>query len=515
MKIKDIFLSAFSGLLLVLAFPKFNLEILAWVAFIPWLWATRKKSPLLAAYLGLITGFVFFTGLLYWVYGVLTEYGHLPGPVGIFFLIVLNAYLAIYFSVFSFLLRYIAERIEFSETLFAPFFWVSLEYLRGIVFSGFPWGLLGYSQFLFPSMVQISDVTGVYGVSFLIVLVNVSLFRLTQSLLDQARSQALKEVVAAVIIVALTVIYGQMRLINLNQGIKGEKPFFVSLIQGNIRQDMKWEPQFQEETVRIYSDLTHQVGRQQPDLIIWPETATPFFFQSAYFFQSRILELAQQTSVPLLFGSPAFERTGSRINYFNSAFLISPEKKILGRYDKIHLVPFGEYAPLSSLLAFTRDIIGAIGDFTPGKGIQNLALPWGKFGVLICYEAIFPNLTRRFVEQGAEFLVNITNDAWFGRTSAPYQHLSMVTLRAVENRVFIARAANTGISAFIDSGGRIFLSSGLFTRESLSGKIYLNKSRTFYTKWGDLFAYTCLSFTGFLLIFFRSKRGSCVERSSR
>jgi apolipoprotein N-acyltransferase len=515
MKLKDIFLSVLSGFLLILTFPKFNLEILAWVALIPWLWAINKKTPSQAAYLGLIAGLVFFTGLLYWIYVVLTEYGHLPGPASIFILIVLTAYLALYFSGFAFLLRWAAGKIEVPETLFAPPLWVSLEYLRGILLSGFPWGLLGYSQFLTLRMVQISDLTGIYGVSFIIVLANVSLYRWAVISLDRGWKPGLKEILGAGIILAMTGIYGQGKLIGLDQKTESEKSFLVSLIQGNIRQDMKWEPQFQEETVRIYTGLTHRVKPQRPDLVIWPETATPFFFQSAYPFQSRILELTHQLGVPILFGAPAFERDGPRINYFNSAFLISPEKKILGRYDKIHLVPFGEYAPLSGILGFTRDIIGAIGDFTPGERVHNLTLPWGKFGVLICYEAIFPDLTRRFVKQDAQFLVNITNDAWFGRTAAPYQHLSMATLRAVENRVPIARAANTGISALIDAGGRVLISTNLFTRETLSGKIYLSKSRSFYTEFGDLFAYLCLGFTAFFLILIRYRRGYRVERRTR
>jgi apolipoprotein N-acyltransferase len=515
MKIRDLSLSALSGFLLILAFPKFNLEILAWGAFIPWLWAIKKKSPLQAAYLGLIAGFVFFTGLLYWIYVVLTEYGHLPGPVSIFFLIVLTAYLALYFSAFGFLLRWAADKIDLPETLFAPPLWVSLEYLRGILFSGFPWGLLGYSQFLTLPMVQISDITGIYGVSFIIVLVNVSLYRMVSASFDHGWKPALKELLAAGFILAMTGLYGEWRLIDLDKKAKNEKSFIVALVQGNIRQDIKWDPQFQEETVKIYTELTHQVKSQHPDLIIWPETATPFFFQDSFLFQSRILELSRQMGVPLLFGAPAFDRDGPKIKYFNSAFLISPEKKILGRYDKVHLVPFGEYAPLSGVLGFTRDIIGAIGDFTPGAGVHPLNLPWGKFGVLICYEAIFPDLTRRFVERGSQFLVNVTNDAWFGRTAAPHQHLSMATLRAVENRVPIARAANTGISAVIDSGGRVVQATDLFTREFLSGKIIINKSRTFYTEFGDLFTYLCVGFTLLFFIFIRRKGFYRVERSTR
>jgi apolipoprotein N-acyltransferase len=215
----------------------------------------------------------------------------------------------------------------------------------------------------------------------------------------------------------------------------------------------------------------------------------------------------------LLFGSPAYGRKGRETHYYNSAFLISPEGKEAGRYDKIHLVPFGEYAPLSGLLGFTRDIIGAMGDFQPGEEVRNLAVPQGKFGVLICYEAIFPDLTRQFVDRGARFLVNITNDAWFGRTAAPYQHISMATLRAVENRVPIARAANTGISGFIHPSGQILQASEIFTNSILFGILYIKKTGTFYTQFGDLFTYLCMGFTTIFLLWVRFRREDRVERS--
>lgn len=509
MILKDILLAALSGILLVLAFPKFDLEILSWVALIPWLWSIKKKSPPQAAFLGFVAGFTFFAGLLYWIYNVLTEYGHLPGWVSIFLLVVLISYLALYFSLFAFLLRWVANKTDLPETFFAPPLWVSLEFIRGFLLSGFPWELLGYSQFQTLPMVQIADITGVYGVSFIILLSNVALYRLALTFTDRDWKPACKEILVPGIIIALCGSYGLWKLSDLDQKAKPGSLYGVALIQGNIRQDVKWEPHFQEETLKIYSNLTLQVKLPRPDLIIWPETATPFFFQNTSPLQGRILELAHQVQAPLLFGAPAFDRRGSRIHYFNSAFLISPEKKILARYDKIHLVPFGEYAPFSGILGFTRDIIGAIGDFTSGQEIRTLSLPWGNFGVLICYEAIFPDLTRQFVDQGARFLVNITNDAWFGKTSAPYQHLSMVTLRAVENRVPIARAANTGISALIDSSGRVVRSTDLFTREVLFGRIdvSINKSSTFYTQWGDLFSYCCLGITFLLCLFAYFKRG--------
>lgn len=504
---KDTLLSILSGLCLVFAFPKFNLNILAWVAFIPWFLALQHKTLAQAAGLGFITGCVFFGGLLYWIYNVLTIYGHLPGIISLFFLILLIAYLALYFSSFAFFWRWLDLKNSSGQILFASAFWVTLEYIRGILFSGFPWELLGYSQYQVLPLIQIAELTGVYGVSFLIILVNILLYKFLVHTSKGERKYAGREILAAAIIIFCCWLYGQNKIATLEQGAARQKEYKISLIQGNIRQDLKWERHFQEETLKIYTELTWQTKKEKPDLVIWPETATPFFFQNNFPFQSRILDLARQMETPILFGAPAFTRQDGRVHYFNSAFLISPQREILGRYDKIHLVPFGEYAPLAGLLGFTRDIIGAIGDFTAGAGIINLTLPWGKFGVLICYEIIFPDLTRQFAAQGAQFLVNITNDAWFGRTSAPYQHLSMATFRAVENRLPIARAANTGISAFITADGKIAQASNLFTREVLSGNIKINKALTFYSRYGDIFAYLCLVVSGLYLILAYWKRG--------
>ncbi len=515
MKLTEILLSLLSGAILVLAFPKFHLEFLAWVGLVPLLWAIRKKTPVQAAFLGFLSGLVFYVGILYWIYNVLTEYGYLPAALSVFFLILLTAYLALYFSAFTFGIRWIRTQTNLPETLLAPPLWVALEYVRGFLFSGFPWELLGYSQYRLLPLVQISDITGVYGISFLIVLANAALYRLAFFGADRSWSSAFREVLAAAILIAGTALYGQWRMMELAQTDSSEKPVRVSLVQGNIRQDVKWETSYQEETIKIYSHLTLQAKFQKPHLVIWPETAAPFFFQSPSNFQTKILDVAQQMGVPILLGAPAFERQGDRIRYYNSAFLISPEKKIIGRYDKLHLVPFGEYAPLSGILSFTKGLIRAMGDFTPGSEPRNLSVPLGDFGVLICYEAIFPDLTRQFVAGGAKFLVNITNDAWFGKTSAPHQHLSMVTLRAIENRVPIARAANTGISSLIDCTGRILAESDLFTREVLSGTIHLRQTKSLYTQYGDLFAYACLGVTALGILMIRFRRGYRVERRKR
>jgi apolipoprotein N-acyltransferase len=281
------------------------------------------------------------------------------------------------------------------------------------------------------------------------------------------------------------------------------------LIQGNIDQSVKWEESFQKKTLKIYEKLSLKAAEQHPDLIIWPETATPFFFQQAREYQPMVLGIPNKTNAFLLFGSPSFKGERGKVNYYNSAYLASPAKEITGRYDKIHLVPYGEYVPLGEILSL-GSLGEGIGNFKSGKVIYNFSIPQGKFGVLICFEIIFPNLCRRFVKSGADFLVTITNDAWFGKTSAPYQHFTMTVFRAVENRVFIARAANTGITGFIDPRGKIIQKGEIFVEEAMNGTIRLSKKKTFYTLYGDVFAWVCsglsLLLLGYALSQKRSKR---------
>ncbi len=208
----------------------------------------------------------------------------------------------------------------------------------------------------------------------------------------------------------------------------------------------------------------------------------------------------KKTNAFLLFGTPSYKIQKGKVNHYNSAYLVSPSVELVGGYDKIHLVPFGEYVPMQDLLFFIGSLGEGIGDFKSGKETLNFSLPQGKFGVLICFEIIFPDLCRRFVKRGANFLVTITNDAWFGRTSAPYQHFSMATFRAVENRVFVARAANTGITGFIDPKGRILKKGGIFTEEAMNGTIRLSSQKTFYTLYGDIFAWVCSAFSTFIIV---------------
>jgi apolipoprotein N-acyltransferase len=288
----------------------------------------------------------------------------------------------------------------------------------------------------------------------------------------------------------------------------------VALIQGNIPQDVKWSPEFRQQTVDTYERLTREAARGGVDLIIWPESAVPFFFQDEPLQAERIRELAIDLNAYLLFGSPAHELRNGRSTYLNSAFLISPHGTTLGRADKLHLVPFGEYVPLGNILTFINKIVVGIGDFAPGERAVPLDAGGTKLGVQVCYEVIFPELARQYVQAGARILVAITNDAWFGRSSAPYQHLAISAFRAIETRTPLIRAANTGVTAIIDQNGHIRTMTGLFVEAYRTGEVMPGTGRSLYLTIGDLPAWICVLLTaGIALLtwFKRRKSGKKAE----
>ncbi len=499
MKKRDLLLSLLSGILLFLSFPNFDLEFLAWFALVPLFYAIDGKTRSLSFKLGFLTGIVSFLGILYWIVVAVHTYGNIPLIPSVLILFLLVGYLSLFIGAFTFLTRLLQMRLGVQTFLFTPVLWVGLEYLRSILLTGFPWANLGYSQYLNLPFIQMADITGAYGLSFVILLVNATLF----SILRQWPKKIFpyKEAIPTVILLLGFLFYGYVRMGIVDRQIAQNPPLKVGLVQGNIDQSIKWDKDFQLETLKIYDELSLKVAGDKPDLIIWPETATPFFFQDAKEYQPLVIDIPKKTNAFLLFGSPSYKIEKGKVNHYNSAYLVSPSGEIVGKYDKIHLVPFGEYVPLQDLLFFIGSLGEGIGDFKSGKEIYAFSLPHDKFGVLICFEIIFPDLCRKFVKRGANFLVTITNDAWFGRTSAPYQHFSIATFRAVENHVFIARAANTGITGIIDPKGKIQKGGGIFKREAMNGMIRLSNRKTFYTLYGDIFAWACSAFSILLLAY--------------
>jgi apolipoprotein N-acyltransferase len=298
-----------------------------------------------------------------------------------------------------------------------------------------------------------------------------------------------------VLIIGLVWLYGKGRIQSISELASDSPSVRVTVVQGNIGQDKKWSPAFQRASIEKYIKLSLLAKEQKPDLIVWPETATPFYFLYNTGLSKMVKGGIHDTGVDFLFGSPSFRRWKNKIEYYNSAYLVGPEGNIFGKYDKVHLVPFGEYVPLKKFLPFLGKIVEHVGDFRSGE--KGHTIQWGEYrlGIQICYEIIFPNLSRAMTKNNAALLINITNDAWFGRSSAPYQHFSMAIFRAVENRRSIIRSANTGISGFIDPLGRVVASTQLFTDAIMTRSVPILDEKTFYSRFGDLFAMACLALT--------------------
>jgi apolipoprotein N-acyltransferase len=391
------------------------------------------------------------------------------------------------------MISYLHQTKPFPITVSAPFIWVALEHLRTFALTGFPWALVGYSQHQWLRIIQVSDLTGVYGITFLIVVVNAALT-------DRLRFRQNTPMVVAGICMAMALIYGTNKLKAPPQSTSGIQ---TKIVQGNIRQEMKWKPEKQAQVVDKYRYLSF--SDPESDFIVWPEAAIPFYFQANEKFSPLVRDVPRKMRSFLLFGSLSFQFHQDRYLLYNSAFLLDPRGQTLDEYRKIHLVPFGEYVPLRSILKFLGPLIEMVGDFGEGDEYTVFTMPRGKFSVAICFEIIFGDLVRRYFKNGAEFLVNITNDAWFGESAASYQHMGIVTFRAVENRAWIVRAANTGISGFINPTGRIVQATEIFKNAICTDTIYPHQEKTFYTKYGDLFPLICYII---VLLIFTLTRGN-------
>jgi apolipoprotein N-acyltransferase len=477
-------------LLLTGAFPPGELWFLAWVAVVPLFTSIENQAPSKAFQYGLLAGLVHYLTLLYWVVVALGHYGNLPIPLAFIPLLLLCLYLSLYPAVFSILASHF-QGFRF-PILSVAIFWVGLEYLRAKLLTGFPWCLIGHSQVPLTSLIQISDICGVYGLSFVVLLGNGLLYRLF--LCRQfPRRQVAWELALAVALIGASLLYGLHQTGQPERDPSSRRSITSVIIQGNIDQSVKWNPEYQTRTLSVYEELTRSARWLKPELIVWPETAVPFFFQDHRALSPRVISLAKDLDASLVFGSPAYERRSGETTYRNRAYLIPPGNLPVQHYDKIHLVPFGEYVPLQRFLFFVDRLVPAAGDFSPGLTASPLQAPGLSMGLLICYEAIFPELSREAVKNGANILINITNDAWFGMTSAPHQHLSMSIFRAVENKIPLVRAANTGISAFITPYGAVIDRTQLFETQVLTATLQVHEPElTVYARVGDLFAIGCL-----------------------
>lgn len=506
-----IVLAVCSAVLLTLAFPNFNQPWAAWIALVPWLQLLARLKPRAAFGWSWLIGFLFFLGSLWW----LTNLRAFAGVMAFVAWLALCAYLALFFGCFGFLVRR-SSFLPLPSTLqifIVPAIWVALEYLRTHFLSGFGWNLLGYSQTPWPLVIQFADLTGAWGISALIVAVNVAVARAIF-----LRETAAKRLAGAWVVafLGMAVLYG---LRTIGQPFIARR-MIVAVMQGNVPQQEKWDEIYKDDILRRYEGLTAAAADDHPQLIIWPETSAPGYLALDELLTQRLVELAQRVQTPLLVGAPMAHLASGVWKSTNSAALISAEGHIIDQYDKLRLVPFGEYVPFERPLPWLRHALPPIGEFVPGKDYTVFDLPVSRstfqisgmdakpetrnlkrtFSVLICFEDIFPDLARRFVRAGAQLLVVITNDAWFGPSAAAYQHAQASIMRAVELRVPVIRAANTGWSGCIDPSGRVTgriqhpSGSELFVEGRVSCDLPVGSGETtLYARWGDWFAWVCVA----------------------
>jgi len=480
-------LACLAGVMLTASFPPWDLSFLAWFSLIPLYKAIEDQSLANAFRLGIVSGMAHYLTLIYWIMTVLQRYGGLNFYMSLAPFILLSLYLSLFLALFSCLITIL--RTSRFPIILSACFWVGLEYARANLMTGFPWCLLGYTQYRHLPLIQVADISGVYGLSFLIVIINGFVYSLFSK--QQPERRHLKwEIPVIGLIVGSVLVYGYYRL-SWEDGKRraSSRDIKVLVVQGNIDQSVKWNPAYQQDTIATYLRLTRAGYGLKPDLIVWPETSVPFFLQDNGPLAKKVLDVAAESGATFIFGSPAYTQNNALTRYYNRACLVSSDGQTIQYYDKTHLVPFGEYIPLKKILFFIDRLVPAAGDFEVGKKICPLTDKNHSFGIFICFEAIFPEIARALTKKGANILINITNDAWFGKTSAPYQHLSMAVFRAVENKRPMIRAANTGFSAIILPQGSIIARSKLFTEEIIKKSFKISdETVTFYTRFGDLFA---------------------------
>jgi apolipoprotein N-acyltransferase len=498
-------LAALSGALLVLSFPKFGHWSVAWIALVPLLVALRGATGGQGFRLGYITGFVSSVGLLYWTSLTVLQFGGLGEATAVAVMVLLCLAVALFAGLYGWCVGRWSLRFGPHALLLSPLAWVATEILRAHVLYRFSWCLLGYSQLPNRPFIQIASATAVYGVSFLVAgAAGVLAYVVT----EPERPRRLRALLGLGLVLGAVGLQGWRRL--------AEPPvesgrLRVALIQASIPQDQKWEPRKAWENVERHLTLTREAVARGARLVVWPESALPFLYDEEPGVASQLQALSRGDHIYLLFGNDdREERRDGRI--WVGAKMLTPEGRLSYRYHKIRLVPFGEYVPLQPLLTlggrYAARLVRQVGEFTPGDEPEVGEVDGHHFGTLICFEVIFPDLVREFTARGADLIVNITNDAWYGYSSAPHQHLAMAAFRAVENGKYLVRAANTGITAVVDPRGRIEEKTALFDRTLLVRDVPIVSGQTFYSRHGDVFAWTCFALAAALTVLGARTRSS-------
>jgi apolipoprotein N-acyltransferase len=459
--------------------------------------AERPLSTRRALALGLLAGGVYFSVTLYWLVETMTTFGGLSPAVAVLAAFLLVAYLSLFPGMCAVVVARCARSMGPSAAVVAAPAWVATELGRQYVWDGFPWALLGYSQIRWLEIAQLASITGVYGLSLLLALTGAA----AAYLIVRRDRRSIAVAVAVVLVVAACGAWGRVRL-NDRSLVNSGEPVRVAVLQANIAQQDKWNPALADGITNRYIDMTRQALARGATFIIWPESSTPFYFEQDLLRGSAIRRLAIEGKATLLLGSDQVEPVRAEQNrekpeerVYNAAFVVRPDGRTGAVYRKMHLVPFGEYVPAQRLLFFVGPIVEAVSAFVPGTEAVLLPIGDHRASTAICYEVIYADLMRQFVVNGSELLTTITNDGWYGASSAPYQHWDQAAMRSIENGRYLARAANTGISGFVDPYGRVIEKTPLFTQELLVADLRFVTARTIYTRLGDVVAWASLAIT--------------------
>ncbi len=481
--------------------PGYDVPAMPFLCMAPFLdLAVRGNSVRSAAWRGWIAGTAASLPLYYWIGHTIAVEGRLGWPLGGLAAFLISAYLGAWISVAAAAARLLEDRFGERGLWVFPIVWTGLELARTFLFTGFPWMLFGYSLAGNGVLRQAAELAGVYGLSFLLVLCGTSVYLAVRRWSESGFPAALPRLVPGIVAILFLSVYGTFAP-SMRQGPDAAAhPLKVGIAQGGIDQSVKWEPWNQLKSLMIYERLTLGARDAGARVVVWPETAAPFFYGWEEDLSRRVDAIAAGAGIPLVFGAPWYDPADGG-KFHNSVFHLDGRGVVAGRYDKRRLVPFGEYVPMRRVLFFIDKLTEGSEDFSSGTTPSLFRVEGTLVAASVCYEAIFPGILRDGVREGATWLVNVTNDAWFGDTVAPHQHLAMARLRCVELRRPMLRAANSGISAVIDSDGGIVAYEGLFREGFLVAEIRPGKGLTPYAKTGEIFGISCIIISLFTLFF--------------
>jgi apolipoprotein N-acyltransferase len=468
---------------------------LAWIALAPLLCASFRARPWRGFFLGWLAGTLAYAGILYWIITT-CKAADQSLFLSCLCLALLATFLGLYWGIWTAFVALATNR--WGQTArglwgLTPLFaaaWVALEYLRTYLLSGFPWALLADTQWKNLLLIQIAALTGVYGISFLIAWGNAIVAAFLASWKQRAYARPTAAFITSGMLLSLlfSFLYGVHRIQSYRSEPALAPTLAVAVLQGNISQYLKWNQAYVDDIERTYSRLVDEAARKKPELIIWPETSVPGYLLQEPALRQWLTTAIQRSQTYHLVGAPVQE---SPNRAYNAAFALDARGDLLGEYDKIHLVPFGEIIPFGPILSRWINVLNELGGFTSGTRSSVLHVAGTRVGLNICYEAIFPNLVRHSVRQGAQWVANLTNDGWYMRTAEPWQHFIPNVFRAVENDRWVVRADNTGISGLINPVGHVEVASPIFQTRIVTGSIEPRTALTFYTRFGDLFAALC------------------------